>query len=351
MTSAKDTGATFEHVIGGRGRLTIRLASAELRLRGGIDDRVIVRTPDGRGFPDHLVIEPIDGGLAIREKEIFGLTFRLGRQTVRLDIQLPAEAELELNTASGWVETEGLRGVQRLKTASGDVRLGGAAGTIELAAVSGEATIDLAGPTSLALRSVSGNIDVRGGRIDALRVATTSGDIRIDSELSDGPDHSVETLSGDVELLVDGGIRVDARTVSGDLTSDRPHRTEGRMGSRALIVGDAATRLSFRSVSGDLRIRDRSGASSTRSSNRRPTAPAMPAMPTPPAPPRTPSLPPAPGRSAEPTLAPESTPSDEPSSPADQERMTILRALERGELDVAAALARLAELDEEAPNA
>jgi len=31
--------------------------------------------------------------------------------------------------------------------------------------------------------------------------------------------------------------------------------------------------------------------------------------------------------------------------------MTILRALERGDLDVAASMARLAELDEDAPDA
>lgn len=347
MTTANDAGAMFEHALGRSGRVTILLASAELRIRGGADDRVIVRTPDGKPFPDRLVLEPGDGGLTIREKkEAFGLTFGLGRRTIQLDIQLPAEAAFELNTASGWVETDGLRGEQRYKTASGDVHLRVAAGAIDLAAVSGEATIDLDGAATLVIRSVSGDVAVRGGRVDALRMATTSGDIRIDSELSNRADHSIETLSGDVELVVDGGIRVDARTVSGDLRSDLPHRTEGRMGSRALIVGDGSARLAFRSVSGDLRIRERSGAGAARTSGGGPSAPTrlkMPRPPTPPAPPRAPSLPPAPGRSPEPTATTEA-------SPADDERMTILRALERGELDVAAAMTRLAELDEEMPH-
>ena len=334
MTTANDAGATFEHALGPGGRVTILLASAELRIRGGASDQVIVRTPDGKPFPARLVLDPTDGGLTIREKkESFGLVFGLGR-TVQLDIQLPAEAALELNTASGWVETDGLRGEQRYKTASGDVHLRAAAGAIDLAAVSGEATVDLDGAATLAVRSVSGDVEVRGSRIEKLRVATTSGDIRIDSELSNRADHSIETLSGDVELLTDGGIRVDAKTVSGDLRTDLPHRTEGRMGSRALIVGDGSTRLAFRSVSGDLRIRARSGAAS-------PTKPAMPRPPSPPAPPRAPSLPPAPGRSPEPTATAES-------SPADDERMAILRALEGGELDVATAMERLAALDEEA---
>jgi hypothetical protein len=334
MTATNDTRAAFEHPIGSRGRLTIRLASAELRLRAGGDDRVIVRTPDGRAFPDRLIIEPVDGGLTIRDKEAFGLGFALGRRTVQLDIQVPADAEIGIDSASGWVETDGVRGAQRIGTVSGEVRLRRASGAIELTAVSGDATVDLDGAATLTVRSVSGDLEVRGGRIDALRLATTSGDIRIDSELATGADHSIESLSGDVELVTPGGIRVEARTVSGDLTTDRPHRTEGRMGRRTLIVGDGAIRLAFRSVSGDLRIHDRPAG--------RPTMPTAPIPPTEPTPPRAPTLPPAPGRSPVATQASHAT---EPA--VDDERMTILRSLERGEIDVAAAMARLAELDEE----
>jgi hypothetical protein len=107
-----------------------------------------------------------------------------------------------------------------------------------------------------------------------------------------------------------------------------------------MIVGDGSTHVAFRSVSGDLRIRDRSGAGASAG---HPHMPTMPTPPTPPTPPRAPSLPPAPGRSSGPDEAIEP-------SPADDERMTILRALERGELDVATAMARLAELDDEAPH-
>jgi hypothetical protein len=339
MTTSNDTAPAFEHAIGPSGRLTIRLASAELRLRAGDDDRAIVRTADGRALPDRVILEAVDGGLTIREKEAFGLTFGIGRRTVQLDIQLPAKSELGIDTASGWIETDGLQGTQRLKTVSGDVRLRRAAGAIELTAVSGDTTIDLDGSASLTVRSVSGDLEVRGGRIEPLRLATTSGDIRVDSELATGSDHSIETLSGDVEIVADRGVRVDARTVSGDLSSNLPHRTEGRMGRRALIVGDGATHLGFRSVSGSLRIHERANSGSS------------PTMPTPPTPPRAPSLPPVPGRSSGPSdTAEEPSPGNAPGTPsaADDERMTILRALERGELDVAAAMARLAELDEEA---
>jgi hypothetical protein len=308
MTTTTSADATFDHVIGRGGRLTVSLASAELKVRAADDEQVRVRTSDGRPFPDRIVIEPVEGGLTIREKDLFGQNFAPGRRTVQLDIALPRDAELRVDTASGSIETDGLCGDQKLKTASGEVHIRRGSGAIELAAVSGDASIDLDGAASLALRFVSGDLAVRGGRIEVLRAATTSGDIRVDSELSTAGDHAIQTLSGDVELVTDGGVRVDAQTVSGDLSSDRPHRTEGRMGRRALIVGDGATRVAFRSVSGDLRILDRPDRAA----------------------PRSPSL---------------SAVSVEESGP-DDERMTILRALERGEFDVATAMARLAELDD-----
>jgi hypothetical protein len=308
MTTTTGTGATVDHAIGRRGRLTIRLASAELRLRAGADDRVTIRTPDGTPFPDRVVIEPVEGGLTIRERGLLGLGFGMGRRIVQLDIQVPPDAEVRIDTASGWIETDGLRGEQKLKTTSGEVRIRRGAGVIELYAVSGDATIVVDGAASLVAHSVSGDVDVRGGRLETLRVATTSGDIRVDTDLSTGTDHAIETLSGDVEIVAHGGVRVEATTVSGDLSSELPHRTEGRMGRRVLIVGDAATRLDFRSVSGDLRILDRADG----------------AVPPPP---------------------PSVTPTAPIGSAPDDERMTILRALERGDLDVTTAMARLAELD------
>jgi hypothetical protein len=84
------------------------------------------------------------------------------------------------------------------------------------------------------------------------------------------------------------------------------------MGRRTLIVGDGSIGLGFRSVSGDLRIHGPAAASSVVAERARS------------------------GDVTDPT---------DPADPADAERMAILRALERGELDVPAAMDRLALLD------
>ena len=337
MTTTKDEALVIDHVIGDHGRLAVSLASAEIRLAAIDGERVLVRTPDGRTLPDGIVVEATDRALTIREASN-GLA--AGRRLVQLEIRVPARSEVAIATASGWLDGVGLLGEQHYRTVSGETRLRDVAGTIELTTVSGDAVVDLSGPTTLALKSVSGDATIRGGRLDALRVGSTSGDIRIDSPLAGAAENAIETLSGDVELMASGGLRVEARTVSGDISTKLPHRNEGRMGRRTLIVGDGSIELAFRSVSGDLRILDGSAS-----------------VPIPPAPPAAPEPP----FSSDLDLAefarsdldrPDGAPTDAAGrsatavDPFETERMTILRALERGELDVATAMDRLGSLDE-----
>jgi hypothetical protein len=306
MTIRNDVGTVLvEHAIGIRGRLAIRLGAAEIRLASTDGDRVIVRTPNGASVPDRVVVETVDGGLTVREKDTLGLSLGLGRKLVQLEVDVPSAAEVAIEIASGWIDGRGLRGEQRYRLVSAETRLRDGAGRIELNTVSGDVTIELADAADLAIKSVSGDVAVRGGRLDGLRIGTTSGDVRVDSPLIARTGNTVETLSGDVAVVAIAGMRVEARTVSGDLTSDLPHRSEGRMGRRTLIVGDGSIELAYRSVSGDLRIHDGSEG------HRQAGAPAA----------------------------------ADPDDPTDEERMTILQALERGELDVPTALERLAALE------
>jgi hypothetical protein len=364
MTTTNKAGTVVvDHVIGDHGQLNVRVASAELRVAAVDGDRVVVRTPDGRSLSDRVVVETTDDGVTIREREPGGLGFIRGQRVVQLEIDVPPMAEVAIETASGWLDAVGLVGEQRYRAISGDIRLRDGAGLIELTTVSGEVTIELVGATDLAIKSVSGDARVSGGHLDGLRIATTSGDIRVDSPLV-GPSNKIETLSGDVEIATAAGMRVEARTVSGDLMSDLPHRSEGRMGRRTLIVGDGEIELTFRSVSGDLRIHDGSD---------RPMGAIPPLPPLPPLAPFSVDLPEMPEMPEMPDLGGLTLPDldlpgferrarrDDPTPPADAsakgdeqsaatdpvetERMAILRALEQGELDVPTAMDRLAALD------
>jgi hypothetical protein len=355
-TTNEDRGVVIDHRIGATGALTVRLASAGIRLLGTDGDRVVVRTADGRALPDRVVVETHDGRLSIHEKHGIGVSLGRGRGGIELEIGAPRGAVVSVDIASGWLDAQGLSGEQQYRSASGEIGLRDAAGRVDLTSVSGDVGIDLADAAELTLRSISGDVRVGGGRLDLLRVQTTSGDVRVDSPLVGRAGNVIETLSGDVDLVAGAGIRVEARTVSGDLLSDLPHRSEGRMGRRTLVVGDGSIELAFRSVSGDLHLR--------RDASSIPTPPIPPVAPIPPIPPIPPidpgvASPDAGWRGSSTTT--ESALDDERSDGSagdaldlvvgtdeaaiEADRLTILRQLESGELDVATALERLAALD------
>src|SRR5262249_41077045 len=81
MTTTRDATLLLDHPIGKRGRVAIRLASAEVRLVAEDGDRVSVHAAGG-ALPDRVVIEPVDGAVTVRELEDHGLTFGSDRKSV-----------------------------------------------------------------------------------------------------------------------------------------------------------------------------------------------------------------------------------------------------------------------------
>jgi hypothetical protein len=328
MTRDTAAPATIEHRIGPTGQLSVQVADWDLEFAAALDDAVRVRDKDGRPLPDDLEIERGTDSLSIRQPSRFrdvGLVMgRRGRER-HLTIEVPAHAAVNVQTASGDVAANGLRGEQHLRTASGELHLDAAGGDLTLETVSGDISVRVEASVGLAAKTVSGDVLVDGGRVERVKLTTTSGDVRLTSELGPGP-HAIVTVSGDAVLLPNLGLRITAVTVAGDLRSDLPHTSEGGPGRRSLVVGDGAAELQFRSVSGDLRVLDPASAGDG-------SFPVPPAPPVAPAPP----LPPA-------FIANKADALDPPDV-TEASRLEILRALESGEIDVAEATNRLARLD------
>ena len=322
MTRESATGTTIEHRVGPTGQLNVKVADWDLELIAGPGEHVRAQDAEGRELPDDLVVERGADSLSIRQPSRLGFGIVLGtrRGSRRLRIEVPTHAAVNVETASGDIATTGLRGEQHLRTAAGDLRLEAAGGDASAETVSGDISVRVDGSIGLAIKTVSGDVAVEGGRVERLKLTTTSGDVRLTSDLGAGP-HAIATVSGDAILLSNRGLRITAVTVAGDLSSDRPHTSQGGPGRRSLVVGDGAAELQFRSVSGDLRVMD----PEVSGNGTDPGVPTPPAAPEPPAPP----VPGAP-------VAADAT---------DAARLEILRALEAGEIDVAEATDRLAGLD------
>jgi hypothetical protein len=121
--------------------------------------------------------------------------------------------------------------------------------------------------------------------------------------------HSIETVSGDVDVESSSGLTVEVRKGI-DLGG----------GPKQRVVGDGAARLRFRSLSGDLHVMGAGADKGVKNSRFSQFSP--PAPPVPPVPP-------------EPQLRPTPPADTGPSS------LEILQALERGEIDVDEAARRL----------
>jgi hypothetical protein len=341
MTTQTQDGV-LSHPIGPDGLLVLRVHDGHIRVRGVSGEVATVRAADGQPI-DGLEIEPGERSLSIASRrgiDILGPDFLgFGRRdrtrgrgrTKDLHLDVPASATVIVEGASADVDVQGMHGDQRYRSASGDLVLADVGGSLTIEALSGDIEIGTDGPSAITARTVSGDLELRAGSLAELRATTTSGDLHITGRFDgDGP-YAVVTVSGDATLAPLNDVRIEARTITGDIDSELPSRRDDVAGGRALVIGSGGPTISFRSTSGDIRVVAANGPS--RHTQTEQTAP--PAPPAPPAPAAPPDAPAAP----------------RPAADDDDPRLAILRDLERGDIDVAEAGRRLEELDIDASTA
>ena len=314
MTKTGENVATIEHVIGPRGRFTLRQASGEITIRGVEGETVRVHSlAGGKRLDEEFHIETGDGFVELRQRERLTLGIHLitGDSSPEIEVEVPHGATVSVESASAEVGASDLSGAKRFRTASGELQLRRFAGVLDAETVSGDVDIEGQAPLDLTTRSISGDIRVRVPRLRRLDMGTTSGDIWLDAEMAgDGP-FTLRSISGDVTIVGRSGLRVEAETITGDISSELGNRRESMPGRRVMIVGRPGPTLAFRSVSGDLQIvepRDAGPEARTAPDTSRPLEA------------RTPEI--------------------------DTTRLEILRELERGDITVAEATDRLGRLDE-----
>jgi hypothetical protein len=292
--------AEIRHVIGASGTFALRNVSGDIRLRGADTEEVVAvaRSSRGRGETLPLVVRRGEGSLHIEldQKDFsmfgFGSAWR-GHDGVEFDVTLPRGARVEINAVSSDIDVRGLVGDQEYRTVSGDISLEDEGGRVSLTTVSGDIDLEASQPLEPRLATTSGDVELSAPMVQGLQLRTVSGDAELRAIFDAGATHTVETVSGDVSITTGAGLTVDVKRGL-DL---------GDNGGKQRVVGDGSARLRFRSLSGDLNLEG--------SVMDRPTPP--------PAQPQAPSAP----------------------LPPTPDSLEILRALERGEIDVEEAARRL----------
>ncbi|MEO8272860.1 MAG: DUF4097 family beta strand repeat-containing protein [Chloroflexota bacterium] len=328
MTRTNGQSTTLEHEIGPRGRFTLRQASGEIRIRGVEGATVRVRSLDDETLDEQFTVETGDGFVELRQRDQFSLgklMLRIGASP-EIEVEVPHGATVSVESASAEIEASDLDGTKRFRTASGELRLARFAGALDVETVSGDIDLEGQAPLELVMKSISGDVRVRVPKLKRLDMGTTSGDLWLDAELAGAGPFAIRSISGDATIVGRSGFKVEAQTITGDLSSEVAHKRESMQGRMVLIVGRPGPTLAFRSVSGDLQIVQPRDAAPE-------SIPLPPVAPTPPAP----AVPVAPLDPTDPT---------NPPADIDRTRLEILRELERGDISVAEATDRLGRLDE-----
>jgi len=326
------------HRIGTSGRLQIKVTDADVRIRPAEGDEVRMNASfeiaAGSDEEADRVLEAAklvvsSGGsyLDVRSNEEGDLGATIGqwitgepgglgsairqwvtgrpRVELSLEVEAPRGCELRIEAVSGDLVVEGMAGEQRYSTVSGDQYLTDLSGSVRVGTVSGDATLRAASAIRLRAETVSGDLSVIAPRLEELRASTISGDLEIEGEPAADGEHRIESVSGDLLFGLVGNATFDVRGIATDIHADMPHRVEGRMDRRRVVIGSGGPTVIFSSMSGDIAVRH-----PRRAAERRPEAAA----------------------SAE--TADEET--------ANSASLEVLRALERGEIDVEEASRRLA---------
>jgi hypothetical protein len=265
---------SIDHGIGDRGRVSMKLISGDVRVRGIANDEAHIRATfnisaasdadaDRIFEAGQLRVNRATGELSVQEPDgnhsigsVIGRLLGGGdRYDLTLEAELPINAAVELTAVSSDVDVSELRGEQRFQTVSGDLSVSRGGGSIRLESVSGDATVRSDEPLSIQSQGVSGDLNVTAPILRSLRANTVSGDVELEAQLAEDGDFRVETVSGDFSVGLVGDATFVIRGLSTDVSSELDHRLEGQVVRRRLIIGNGGPRLSFNSMTGDLDVR------------------------------------------------------------------------------------------------
>ncbi len=243
----------------------------EVRMVAGNVD-VVGRTEDAASGAAQVEVSQLDGPLTVslengtltivHERLTWGgLLDWVGnrRASATVSVSVPADCPVELGVVSADAVVSGIEADRTaVKSVSGDVTLDGVRSDISAQTVSGDLeSRQLAG--TLRFTTVSGDLTVVRGESDHVKAESVSGDLVLDLDLLRGGRIDASSVSGDLTVRMpdDVGLQVDVKTMSGSLHSSFLGMTTTKKPGKASLVGqvgDGGGRLSAKTVSGDVTL-------------------------------------------------------------------------------------------------
>lgn len=227
-------------------------------------------------------------------------------------VQVPATSDVSVRNVDGPITISDIVGSVYSRSVDGTMTVERVSGQILANGVDSSVRgRELAG--TLGIRAISGNAIVAQSRLSSMWAKTVDGNLKVETTIDPAGTYETSSVSGSLHLLVPPDARATAElnTVSGHASCSLPcQSSEQGMGRRhwSAVINGGGARISLKSVDGSLTIE--------------PTTELAPARPATPA-------------------APEAKAAADRQWP----EMDVLKAVERGEISVEEAIARLGELD------
>jgi hypothetical protein len=228
---------TKSYTISGRARVHVDSNDGSVRVTTGDSNQVEFRVIyNGYTLDKNLTVSSNQSGDQVQfsARVRSGFTFGWGaHRGLRLEVHMPRNADLNVDTGDGSVESDAINGNLDIHTGDGHIRVDGAKGQIRLR--TGDGSIegrDIDG--QLEATSGDGHITVEG-RFDALNIKTGDGSVTAranpGSKLANG--WNVHTGDGSVTMSLPGDLQanIDASTNDGRISMGLPVMVEGTMGT------------------------------------------------------------------------------------------------------------------------
>lgn len=170
--------------------------------------------------------------------------------SVTYEVTVPERAAVRLHSVSGSIDVAGLRGEVEAKAVSGSIVITDIANRVHGESVSGDiAASRLTGDAELVTvsghvdarvvkgdleaRSTSGRVDLRDVTAGRLSAHSTSGSVTLEGPILKGGSYDIETMSGEIRLIVpsDAAFDLRAQAFSGDIDTDLPITLRGPISS------------------------------------------------------------------------------------------------------------------------
>ena len=240
--------------VNGTATLVVNSDNGWIKVNTGTDDEVRIQATL-RGI-DRIDYEVSRDGNTITVLAEIDQGWFISNVGVDITITAPVITDVELETSNGAIELNGIEGTGTLRTSNGKIVLENVKGDFEGRTSNGKIEVDTLEGTAFLMTS-NGGLDLQEviGEVDA---ETSNGGISYSGDMIPGGDNRLITSNGnvDVELMGTPGIKLDASTNNGDVTSELPITATTTSDDHLVgTIGDGEADLYIESSNGDVTIR------------------------------------------------------------------------------------------------